>query len=71
MRPYRLHTFIRENRKAEVYKYHNEFIVKCYIDGELIGQRLIEEHNESYAEEAAENYVDGIWELEEKEYGLF
>ena len=46
MRPYRLHTFIKENRKAEVYKYHNEFVVKCYIDGELIGQRLIKEHKD-------------------------
>tara|TARA_R100000388_G_C7198492_1_gene137245 strand:+ start:424 stop:639 length:216 start_codon:yes stop_codon:yes gene_type:complete len=71
MKPYRLHTFIRDNRKAEVYRYHDEFVVKCYIDDKIIGQRVIEQHSEAFAEKAAENYVDGIWELKEKEYGLF
>ena len=41
------------------------------IDDKIIGQRVIGKHSERFAEDAAENYVDGLWELEEKEYGLF
>ena len=70
-KPILLHSYWRDKRKAEVYKYHDHYIVRCYYGDEMLGTRIIKEHSERYAEDAAENYVDGLWELEDKEHGIF
>ena len=51
------------NRKAEVLrKFGNNpaYGIRMYIDGESLGIEWYEDHSETYAESAAENYVLGI-----------
>ncbi len=55
------HTFIRDNRKAIVLKNANGFYVELYDTDELIETRELYNHSELYAENCAENWVDGIF----------
>ena len=54
------HTFIRDNRQAIVLKNANGFYVELYDTDELIETRELYNHSELYAENCAENWVDGI-----------
>jgi hypothetical protein len=51
------------NRKAEVLRTvgeHRDFGIKMYVDNNLLGIEWFKGHNEYFAEDAAENYVQGI-----------
>ncbi len=51
------------NRKAEVLRTVGdirEFGIKMYVDNNLLGIEWFEGKNEYFAEDAAENYVQGI-----------
>ena len=54
------HSFQRDNRKALVLKNANGFYVELYDTDELIETRELYNHAEIYAENCAENWVDGI-----------
>lgn len=51
------------NRKAETLRSFGDnpyYGIRMYIDGESLGIEWYKGHNELYAENAAENYVQGI-----------
>ena len=58
------HTFERGNRKAIVYKNKNRFYVNLMLKYDdvwaKVQTREVFEHSEIYAENVAENYVDGL-----------
>jgi len=54
------HTFIRDSRKAVVHRNTNGFYVNLYEDNILKEKRNAYEHSEQWAEDIAENWVDGI-----------
>lgn len=58
------HTFERGDRKAIVYKNKNGFYVNLMIKYDdawaKVQTREVFEHSEIYAENVAENYVDGL-----------
>ena len=64
-----LHTYINKIRRSEVFLY-DKYIFGCdyyeTVDGveTLVASEKYEEHNEEYAEKAAENYVMGIKKFE-------
>ena len=58
------HTFIRDNRKAIVLRNAMGFYVEMYDTDELIETRELYKHAELYAENCAENWVDGVIEHE-------
>jgi hypothetical protein len=64
-----LHTYITEQRRAEVFLY-DKYIFGCdyyeTVDGveTLIASEKYEEHGEQYAEDAAENYVGKVKNFE-------
>tara|TARA_R110001592_G_C13015303_1_gene737056 strand:+ start:547 stop:849 length:303 start_codon:yes stop_codon:yes gene_type:complete len=64
-----LHTYINKIRRSEVFLY-DKYIFGCdyyeTVDGveTLVSSEKYEEHNEEYAEKAAENYVMGIKKFE-------
>jgi hypothetical protein len=58
------------NRKAEVLRKFGgnpAYGIRMYIDGESLGIEWYEDHSETYAESAAENYVLGIKNYERVE----
>jgi hypothetical protein len=55
-----LHTYINKIRRAEVFLYDKHIFGCDYYE---TGEKY-EEHNEVYAEQAAENYVMGIKKFE-------
>jgi len=62
------HSFQREERKAEVWRDPNGFYVKLYVHNNgphhdywnIVETRKLYNHAEIYAENCAENWVDGI-----------
>ena len=61
------HTFERDNRQAKVLMDSNGFYVEFYQRDVshfdkflLVERRDLYKHSESYAESAAENWVDGV-----------
>ena len=61
------HTFERDNRQAKVLMDSNGFYVEFYQRDTshfdkflLVERRDLYKHSESYAESAAENWVDGV-----------
>lgn len=56
----KLHEFINEKRRAEVYSHKNGYIVRMFDDKLWIEDRFIENHSERYAEDCAENFVMGL-----------
>tara|TARA_B100002019_G_C20974173_1_gene452633 strand:- start:178 stop:432 length:255 start_codon:yes stop_codon:yes gene_type:complete len=72
------HSFEREDRKAEVWRNSNGFYVELYkrgliihdwgttdgtLDWQLVETREVYEHSEYYAENCAENFVDGVYDV--------
>lgn len=56
------HTFINtasngDDRRALVYKLKNQWVIEMYINSKKHGEKIIENHSEQYAEDAAENWV--------------
>ena len=50
-------------RTAEVKKNINGYYIDCYENGNKVLSSKLYEHSESYAEDAAENWVLGILNL--------
>ena len=55
-----LHTFERSTRQAKVFQAYEGFYVEFYENSIMVERRELYEHNEQYAENAAENWVDAI-----------
>ena len=55
-----IHTFIHENRKAEVGVKNGSQGIRMGENNVYKKDELYEGHSESYAEDAADNYVFGI-----------
>lgn len=55
-----LHTFIHENRKAEVGIKNGKYGLRMWENQIWQKDELYEGYSESYAEDAADNYVFGI-----------
>ncbi len=51
--------FKKENRKAEIVE-ETHYIVKMYVGDELVEERPIVGHSKRYAEDCAENWINGI-----------
>ena len=59
-----IHDFRDGDRWAQVHENRDgEYIITCFIKQVFQGQKTIRNHSEQYAEDAAENYVLGIWDL--------
>ena len=52
---------------AQLYSYENGYSIQCFIDNVYQGTRYIKGHSLQYAEDAAENFVFGIMQLNESE----
>ena len=57
------HKYIRDDRKAIVYRNGHGFYVELYDKDVLVETRELYEHSEKYAEDCAENYVDGVFNV--------
>tara|TARA_R110000868_G_scaffold377427_1_gene642725 strand:+ start:361 stop:564 length:204 start_codon:yes stop_codon:yes gene_type:complete len=60
-----LHHYEKGERQAKVFQAYEGFYVEFYVKGSMIERRSMFEHNEIYAESAAENFVDGVIQLNE------
>jgi hypothetical protein len=58
------HTYQYNNRYAEVFKSSKGFEVDLHEDNKLVETREVWNHSESYAEEVADNWVQGIIKIE-------
>jgi len=66
------HEFWGESRKAEVYKTDLGWEVDLTnLKNNEYATRQVHEHSESYAENVAENYVQGIFDLEPNDFGYY
>ena len=54
------HTYERDERKAIVKKNKKGFFVELYEFNKCLEKRKVYNHNEYYAENVAENWVDAI-----------
>ena len=61
----KLHVFMDEerDRKASVHKNEQGFYVKLFEGGFLREVRRLYNHSEQYAEDCAENFVLGVFDL--------
>ena len=58
-----LHMYKREERMAKVFLSYEGHYVEFYKDNVMIERRDMFVHSEQYAEDAAENFVDGVMQL--------
>ena len=65
------HTYERDNRQAKVLMDSNGFYVELYQRDPahfdkflMVERRDLYKHSESYAESCAENWVDGVFNVE-------
>ena len=67
------HTYEMGVRRAEVFLTKKGFEVELYEDDGWSATRKVHQHSESYAEDVAENWVQGMYDLEpeEKKEGSF
>jgi hypothetical protein len=65
------HTYAYENRYAEVFKNDKGFEVELYENDKLVETREVHAHSESYAEDVADNWVQGIINIPEKEGSFY
>ena len=56
------HIFRGRNRVAKVYNTESGFEVELYENDKLIETRELYKHSEGYAEDCAENWVNGLIE---------
>ena len=56
------HTFLSEDgsKTAKVFEAYEGYFVEFYAEDDLVERREMYEHNEQYAEDAAENWVLGV-----------
>lgn len=60
------HMYRHDNRSAEVWKSENGFEVDLMEDGKLIECRQLHTHSESYAEDCADNWCQGMFNVEKE-----
>ena len=65
------HTYAYENRYAEVFKKEKGFEVDLYENEKFVETREVHAHSESYAEDVADNWVQGIINIPEKEGSFY
>jgi hypothetical protein len=53
-----------KNRRAEIIKCDNGYHVRLYINDVLEEVRDLSDHSIRYAEDCAENFVQGIFDIE-------
>jgi hypothetical protein len=56
------------NRRAEVIKCDNGYHVRMYTGDVLEEVRDVSDHSIFYAEDCAENFVEGIFDIDTKKY---
>ena len=56
------HTFLSEDgsKTSKVFEAYEGYFVEFYAEDDLVERREMFEHNEQYAEDAAENWVLGV-----------
>ena len=62
-----IHEYRNENRTATVRLTSEGFEVDLAKDNVIIETRQVHNHSESYAENVADNYVLGVFDVEKKE----
>jgi hypothetical protein len=66
------HSYLRDDRKAEVYKTDKGWEVDLSsLTNNEYATRKVHDHSETYAENVAENYVDKIFDLEPNDFGYY
>jgi len=63
--------YMGADRRAVIRKAQEGFEVDLYLDQLLVETRKVHNHSESYAEDVAENYVEGMFNAEEKEGSFY
>lgn len=58
-----IHMYQRGERTAKVFQDYEGFSVEFYVKDKLVERRNLWEFSETYAENAAENWVDEIIQL--------
>ena len=66
------HTYVKDEREAKVFKTSKGFEVDLKELGTgKKGRRAVYDHSESYAENLAENFVEGMFDLEPNDIGYY
>ena len=65
------HTYAMDERYAEVFKSDLGFEVDLYENDTLLETREVHDKSEGYAEDVAENWVDGMFDIEPKEGSFY
>lgn len=60
------HTYAKDDRYAEVFKSKEGFEVDLYEEKKLLETRQLYNHSESYAEDCADNWVQGVFNIEKE-----
>lgn len=55
-----LSEYSKDGREAKIYDTQDGFVVEMYEDGKMVEARNLFEHSLRYAEDCAENWVEGI-----------
>lgn len=63
--------YMGADRRAVIRKAQEGFEVDLYLDQLLVETRKVHNHSESYAEDVAENYVEGMFNAVEKEGSFY
>lgn len=63
--------YMGDERKAIIRKAKEGFEVDLYLDQLLVETRKVHNHSESYAEDVAENYVQKMFDVVEKEGSFY
>jgi hypothetical protein len=53
-------SYEKDNRKSEIHREDNQFLVKLYENNVLIDTRSLTSHSIHYAESLAENFVERV-----------
>lgn len=57
------HTYAKDGKYAEVFKTEQGWEVDLFTGDKLIETRAVHNHSESYAEDVADNWVQGIFDI--------
>ena len=55
-----LSEYSKDSREAKIYDTQDGFMVELYENGAMVDTRNLSEHTLRYAEDCAENWVEGI-----------
>ena len=65
------HTYAKDGKYAEVFKTSQGWEVDLYTNDTLLETRAVHDKSEGYAEDVAENWVDGMFDIEPKEGSFY